>query len=208
MVDMATWYTADHHFGHENIIRLCDRPFADAEEMDAALVEEWNRCVRPGDTVWVLGDVALSTKKLGPVGLLNGRKILVAGNHDACWEGHKRWRRHVQVYRDAGFDDVVTEGERNAHQLQNGRVVRLAHLPYERDFHEEEDRYAERRPVDDGVPLLCGHVHDRWKLSGRQINVGVDVWDYRPVPEQLVMDLLSGELSGEQTREQIGEHAS
>lgn len=188
---MATWYTADHHFGHENIIRLCGRPFADAAEMDAALVENWNAVVRPGDTVWVLGDVALSTKKLGPVASLNGRKVLVAGNHDACWDGHKRHVRAMQAYRDAGFDGIVAEGVSNSHRLAGGEIVRLSHFPYVDDSH-EDDRYAERHPADDGLPLLCGHVHEKWRVSGSQINVGVDVWDYQPVAEDVLRELIAG----------------
>lgn len=33
------YFTADTHFGHENIIRFCDRPFVSAEEMDEVLIE-------------------------------------------------------------------------------------------------------------------------------------------------------------------------
>lgn len=43
------------------------------------------------------------------------------------------------------------------------------------------DRYREERPADEGRWLLHGHVHERWRQRGRQINVGVDVWDYAPV---------------------------
>lgn len=196
---MSTWYTADLHLGHENIIRLCDRPFADAAEMNKALVENWNALVQPGDAVWVLGDVALSTKNLGVVGDLNGEKILVAGNHDSCWEGHKRWRRAVQAYYDAGFAGVKTSGIVRGHRLHDergyllgGPVVDMAHLPYRGDSR-DEDRYAEHRPIDQGRILLCGHVHEKWRVSGRQINVGVDVWDYQPVHESTLLDLITKE---------------
>lgn len=191
---MATWYTADLHFGHENIIRHCNRPFPDADAMDAALVERWNEAVAPADTVWLLGDVALSTKKLGLVAHLRGHKILVAGNHDSCWEGHKRWRRATRAYTDAGFEKVLTSGQLKGWplgRLGNGPQANLSHLPYRGDSH-DEDRYADRRPDDDGLPLLCGHVHERWKISGRQINVGVDVWDYRPVAEATLYKLIDG----------------
>lgn len=153
--------------------------------MNAALVERWNGLVRPRDRVWVLGDVALTPKALGPVAQLNGRKVLVAGNHDACWVRHKHHTRQGAVYRDAGFAGVVDSGVVNAHRLRSGIVVRMSHLPYTGDSH-GEDRYAEWRPVDDGLPLICGHVHDAWKTMGRQLNVGVDVWNFQPVPEELV----------------------
>ena len=47
----TTWFVSDTHFGHANIIRHCSRPFADAGEMDAAMVANWNALVRPDDDV-------------------------------------------------------------------------------------------------------------------------------------------------------------
>jgi len=166
--------------------------------MNEALVDRWNAVVAPEDTVWVLGDVAMGTKHLGHVARLNGNKILVAGNHDSCWEGHKRWRRATQAYFDAGFVGVNTSGLVRAHTLHDKHgyllgapVVDLAHLPYAGDSH-AEDRYADKRPTDQGRVLLCGHVHEKWRISGRQINVGVDVHDFYPVSEDLVREMISG----------------
>lgn len=186
---MTTWYTSDQHFGHANIINLCHRPFADVDEMNAALVDRWNSVVQPGDRVWVLGDVALTPKALGPVAQLNGRKVLIAGNHDACWERHKRHTKQIAVYREAGFTGVLTSGVVHAHQLRSGIVVRMSHLPYHGDSH-AEDRYADWRPADDGLPLICGHVHDAWKMREKMINVGVDVWDFTPVHEDVLRDMI------------------
>lgn len=189
---MTTWYTADPHFGHANIIKLCDRPFADLNEMHAAITERWNGVVKPADTVWVLGDVALSIKNLVPVARLNGHKILVAGNHDSCWAGHKRWRRELVRYIDAGFAEIHEEGIVREHRLGGtGPLVDLAHLPYAGDSH-ETDRYAHRRPDDCGRPLLCGHVHNAWKNRGNQLNVGMDVWNFQPVSEELVRVEING----------------
>jgi calcineurin-like phosphoesterase family protein len=49
------YFTADLHLGHANIIRHCDRPFANAAEMDDALIANWNRRVRSSDSVYILG---------------------------------------------------------------------------------------------------------------------------------------------------------
>jgi len=186
---MAIWFTADLHLGHANVIGYCDRPFADAETMNRALVEGWNDAVGKEDTVWVLGDVALGkiSATLSMVSELNGRKLLVAGNHDRCWTGHgHKAEGWTERYLDAGFAEV--------HQGQvdlgvGDKTVIACHFPYRGDSH-DRDRYTEHRPLDRGQWLLHGHVHERWRQWGRMINVGVDVWGYRPVSEQAIAELV------------------
>lgn len=56
---MTTWFTADLHLGHRNIIDHCGRPFRDAAAMNRSLIDRWNDVVDEGDDVWVLGDFAL-----------------------------------------------------------------------------------------------------------------------------------------------------
>ncbi|WP_395092280.1 hypothetical protein [Armatimonas sp.] len=51
------WFTSDHHFGHDNIRSHCQRPFDSTEEMNEAMIDRWNACVAPGDTVYHLGDL-------------------------------------------------------------------------------------------------------------------------------------------------------
>lgn len=81
------YYTADQHFGHENIIRLCGRPFMDVNEMDEALIFNWNCSVSNEDTVYILGDLIFRSSKAPSYYLerLNGKKHLVLGNHDHKW---------------------------------------------------------------------------------------------------------------------------
>lgn len=59
------YFTADTHFGHENVIRFCDRPFSSANEMDEAMIANWNARVRGNDTVYILGDMFFSFNKCG-----------------------------------------------------------------------------------------------------------------------------------------------
>ena len=180
------FWTSDQHFGHANIIRYCNRPFAGVDEMNRDLVRRWNETVDASDEVWVLGDVAMGSieQSLSFVRRLNGRKVLVTGNHDRCWSGYgPKAGRWLDVYRDAGFDEIhqgwvpVTLGHRQA---------LACHFPYEGDSH-DEDRFVPARPPDEGMLLLHGHVHDRWRVHGRQVNVGVDVWDYRPITDDEVL---------------------
>lgn len=110
--------TADPHLGHWN---LCNdsffggkqRPFANGEDMDAALVQYWNETVMDGDKVYVLGDVAIPRRSLALVKQMNGRKILIKGNHDifklkdyaglfsdirSCWPLSKFVMTHIPLH--------------------------------------------------------------------------------------------------------------
>lgn len=80
-----TYIIGDPHFGHEGIIRHCNRPFQSVEEMDQELKDNWNNIVGKEDKVIVVGDFCF---KKTPwqieelVHSLNGHKLLVYGNHD------------------------------------------------------------------------------------------------------------------------------
>lgn len=93
------WLIADTHFGHANIIRYCDRPFASADKMDEAMIANWNNVVKADDKVFHLGDFALcDAKRIVDIGQrLNGYKILIRGNHDGASD---------TTYRLAGFKQV------------------------------------------------------------------------------------------------------
>lgn len=60
------------------------RPWDNTDEMDEALIENWNKVVTPEDEVYVLGDVTMNRKALPTIGRCNGRKHLIKGNHDVC----------------------------------------------------------------------------------------------------------------------------
>ena len=80
---------SDTHFAHDSVYKFTDkngdliRPWAsNAEEGDAIMVENWNKVVKPNDKVYHLGDVAMRRKGLKVLALLNGKKVLIRGNHD------------------------------------------------------------------------------------------------------------------------------
>ena len=78
------FFTSDQHFGHERILRMCNRPFKDAAEMDERLIASWNAVVGPKDDVWCLGDFSMGRPDYNNRILrqLFGRKHLIRGNHD------------------------------------------------------------------------------------------------------------------------------
>lgn len=78
-----TFITSDLHLDHANIIRYCQRPFANVNEMNNSLIENWNSVVSPKDTVLCLGDFMMSVKSPEYfIQQLNGHIHLIKGNHD------------------------------------------------------------------------------------------------------------------------------
>ena len=83
-----TWFVSDTHFGHANIIKFTKddgsllRPFDTIEEMDELMVSNWNKVVGVYDRVYHLGDVVINKKALPILDRLNGKKVLIKGNHD------------------------------------------------------------------------------------------------------------------------------
>ncbi len=200
---MATWFTADLHLGHHNIIGYCDRPFPDVAAMNRALIDNWNETVGVHDTVWVVGDFALGkiAETLPLAGALHGHKMLIAGNHDRCWSGHgRRAGDWTERYLDAGFA-AVTQGSTTLEF--DGHRVLVCHFPYRGDSH-DHDRFVHHRPADAGQWLLHGHVHERWAQHGRMINVGVDTNDFRPISARAISRIIE---AGPTNREAFGQRS-
>ena len=103
-----TWFTADTHFSHTNIIKYCNRPFVDAREQDEILVVNWNKYVSKGDDVFFLGDFAFSTKEYAEaiLGKLHGNIYFIRGNHD---KAASSIRNNFQWFREISeieIDDI------------------------------------------------------------------------------------------------------
>ncbi len=82
---MRTWFTADTHFGHKNIIKYCKRPFSSVTHMNNTLIRNWNERVKPDDAVIFLGDFVFQSGKENVRAFLkklNGTITFVRGNHD------------------------------------------------------------------------------------------------------------------------------
>ena len=155
---MTVLFTADTHFGHGGALGLYRRPFASVAEMDAALIERWNRVVAPTDEIYHLGDFAVRQKPERIEALLqalHGRKHLVTGNNDRAPALEARGWESVQPYLELDANGI--------------RLV-LCH-------------YALRtwRDMAKGALNLHGHSHGRLKPLTRQYDVGVDVCDYQPI---------------------------
>ena len=170
---MQKFFTADYHFGHENIIKYCQRPFKNVEHMNNEIIKRHNQRVKPEDMVFFLGDFCFRNSKGGKHGegeqhkaeyylnKLNGMFIPIRGNHD----------------RNNSLKTIV---EKVIIEYSHHRVC-LVHNP----------AYANNNFKFNFV----GHVHNAWrfKKEGNKnflCNVGVDVWDFHPVKFEEIMKRL------------------
>jgi len=174
------WFTADLHFGHKKIHQFIPgRPGTSTEHHDRILIRNWNKQVKPEDTVIILGDVFFmgSTNAKVILSQLNGTKIRVRGNHDS--PSHLQAMSHgFAMSVDSLTMDIA------------GQTVHLSHYPYKLSFWQNVDRilhfrkpqrYIDRRLENDGSWLLHGHTHSSEILKNNMIHVGLDAWNYRPV---------------------------
>lgn len=110
------WFTADTHFRHKNIIKHCpERQQAggfEADDMDSHdkwVMDIWNNTVSKNDTVYIIGDFSFATtewtKKL--CGKLNGRKILILGNHDGSSDHLEGYFKEIKQMKLQTFKKSV-----------------------------------------------------------------------------------------------------
>jgi calcineurin-like phosphoesterase family protein len=199
---MTKFFSSDPHFGHVRIIDLCERPFGSVDEMNQTILDNYNRACGRNDELWILGDVVMGSfaENLELLGQLEaGWKVMVSGNHDRTSLAYhhskdpdKAAAKREQYYREyRRFFDLVLEDSPDLHMKLGEVSFAMSHYPYEGDSH-GLDRHSELRPVDRGLPLIHGHVHGEWQTRGRQFNVGVDVNDFKPVPETKLVDWALG----------------
>ena len=117
---MKEFITSDLHFGHKNIIKYENRPYKDITEMDCDLIKQWNKQVNKEDVVYILGDFSfydgVGTNNI--LKMLNGKKILITGNHDAKFLKDKNFNRSL-------FEEIV---DRKSIK-KNKTKIYMSHFP-------------------------------------------------------------------------------
>ena len=175
------WATSDHHWGHWRLnTTYCQetRGFPSLEEMNAQLIARWNESIAPDDEVLLVGDVFVSRRmtleeKVGILGMLNGRKTLIRGNHDD----------DLTPFELAGFEAIVDHI-----WMPEERILIIHKGP--------DPRYAPEELIirDSLGALLTVHGHDhRHNVPDNPgcLNVCVDRWGLRPVPWTAVEERLA-----------------
>lgn len=173
---MNYWFTSDHHFDHDMVIKYAKRPFhkengdRDVFLMNETLVNNHNQVVAPHDTVYFLGDLGLNTtaERIYDIIIrMNGVKYWVPGNHDKTLRKSNKllslfeWVRDITEIR---IPDPTME-------KSGGQLITLCH-------------YAMRvwNKSHYGAWQLYGHSHGSLHEDphARQLDVGVDCWNYFP----------------------------
>lgn len=155
------WIISDTHFGHENTCTKFKRkdgtplrPFPSAKVMDEVMVEKWNALIKPQDHVYHLGDVLINKKNFPTLGLLNGHKRVVLGNHDI-----------FPIDRYIEFFEKVYGA-----RVWEKQGIIFSHIPL-----------ALSNLVDRGWVNIHGHLHANDIEDGHYVNVSVEHTDYAPI---------------------------
>lgn len=168
-----TFFTADLHLSHENIIKYSNRPFANAQEMNEMLIDNFNTTVPKHGITYILGDVSFDKNVGNTISMLNklnGKLVLIAGNHDT---------RNLKV---SGFRDCFSD----IYSLLDIKIdtysITLCH--YAMVTWNKSHR---------GALMLHGHSHGMLKDDPNvlRIDVGVDCHNYKPISFKEVNDIMS-----------------
>jgi calcineurin-like phosphoesterase family protein len=145
------FFTSDTHFGHQNIIKYCSRPWTTADEMTEGLIANWNDVVPADGIVIHAGDVAFCD----PVNIiprLNGKIILVRGNHDRAGNDRLYWHACDYLNLRAGKQRIIV-------------------LHYAMRTGDQAIR---------GSWHFYGHSHGTLPPLGKSWDIGVDANAYKP----------------------------
>ena len=181
--EQKIFFSSDQHFGHRNVVKFCNRPYADEKEMGKALIENWNSVVGPDDIVFTMGDFfwfndSHSIKKV--VNQLNGTIYIVLGNHDKK-ESFRRCDPEKLIIVD-GVTHIFLRCEDENRWYEKTFEIVCCHYPLMTWSHRDR-----------GAINLFGHIHSGWLRpsddydqdlplwTGQQLDVGVDNQDFKPV---------------------------
>lgn len=176
------FFTSDTHFGHKNILRFCNRPWATIAEHDQALIQNWNDIVPEDAVVFHLGDFCYKGGGFPTIqhlkGLLHGQIVLIRGNHDPDTRKTQNFQKLQQLFTGV-YDLLQIEVE--------GQRILMSHYPLLTWPH----AYGQHPTWQ-----LFGHVHLRKRITSldaftveqccrpTQYEVGVYLNGYRPISFQ------------------------
>lgn len=188
------WFTSDLHFGHKNVIKFCNRPFQDVNEMNEKLIENWNSVVGENDIVFILGDTfwfndSRAIKRCFQ--RLKGIIYVIPGNHDN-FESYHRLSDEPRVILCEDITEVFLEFADKTLYPKKICELCLSHLPLSTWPHREN-----------GSINFFGHIHSQpdktegvdqdLLLHKNQCDVGTDYWNYNLVEFKTLLEKLNND---------------
>lgn len=181
------WFTSDQHFGHDNVIKHCDRPFDSIEEMNESLIDNFNSVVKMGDTVWHIGDFAFPIRVKGKENQtkyvesiwrrLNGNHEFIEGNHD-------QWVKLFEKF-NIQIPNLTMHGRAHSLKLKIDGEKHLIELNHYAHAIWNKSHY--------GSWHLHGHSHGSYNPPyGKIMDVGVDPQNYFPIHLDEVKKFMDG----------------
>lgn len=175
------WFASDYHFCHSNIIKYDNRPFANVQEMDHTLIENWNELVDVNDTVIYMGDLCFdrsggAAKSI--VDQLNGKIHFVLGNHDK----EKDIRKLGRFETVSDYINLSILDEENPRKYQGIMIMHYPILSWDKSHH--------------GEWHLHGHSHQSLVLNNPEyykrkvLDMGCNGWDYKPVSYSQIKEIM------------------
>lgn len=153
LIHQVKWVYGDNHFGEIRMFdRIYHKYFDTKEDYMAESVKIFNQAVNDDDVVLFLGDLGRLEYAKDIIPMMNGRKVLIKGNHDSFTSEYA-----MDVM---GFEEVY-----DTPVWYNNRVV-FSHIPI---------------PVEPGVLNVHGHTHMIKLKSDWHVNLCPEWWDFRPV---------------------------
>lgn len=172
-----TFFTADNHFGHRNIIDLANRPFIDDESMDKTMIKRWNEAVGPTDIVFHLGDFTLgyTGRATQILRQLNGQIFILwtSFHHD------RRWLTGDALNYVIRLNPLVALECPEYGDDKYPLPIILCHYPLA-----QWDRQHY------GAWHLHGHTHGSFHAQGKIYDVGVDNNGFRPISLQEIKTIM------------------
>lgn len=158
------WVTSDFHFGHDREFIWKERGFSSLKEMDEVLIENFNSRVKEEDTVYILGDCIMGfhlEEGIEKLRKLNGKLILVAGNHDT--------NKKIELFKKENIFENISFADRT----KIGKFgILLSHYPT-----------IVANTTKDKIVNFHGHTHSKNKFSEFNCcyHIGVDANNNYPV---------------------------
>ena len=179
------WLTSDLHFGHDREFIWGPRGFKNVNEMNEAIIKNWNAVVAPEDEAYVLGDLMLGDNEAGikMIKQLKGTIHIVLGNHDT--------KTRVEMYQEC----------HNVADVQYATVIKFKGYSFYLSHYPTITSNLEKEFGKHCLINLFGHIHSgpnadpngvdqNLTLHQNQMDVGIDAWNYKPISLDFINSIL------------------